>query len=73
MRGVGIRGGIEIANIGQAFGAQQFLGFVLDARPNTGITHHADRGHLRRALCKYRRRADEASGAGERGRCQKAA
>jgi hypothetical protein len=39
LRGVGIRGRLEIANIGQAFDAQQFLGGVLRRETNAGITH----------------------------------
>jgi hypothetical protein len=63
--GVGIRGRLEIANIGQAFDAQQFLGGVLWGKTNARIAHHSDGARLRLSFCcKCRRRVDEAGRAG---------
>jgi len=47
LRGIGIRGGFQIANISEAFGAQQLLGGVLRGERYAGIAHQSDRGRLR--------------------------
>jgi len=59
--GIGIRGRLEIANIGQAFDAQQLLGGVLRSKTNAGVAHHSHCSRLRLPLCREcRRRVDEA-------------
>jgi hypothetical protein len=73
-RGVGIRGGFDIANIGEALGTQQLLGGVLRRKTNTGIAHQSDSNRLGQPLgCERRRRTEDASCTGERERGQKAA
>ncbi len=47
LRGTGIGGGLQIADIGQAFGTQQLLGGVLRSEADAGIMHQSDRRRLR--------------------------
>jgi hypothetical protein len=61
---------LDIADIGKAFGTQQFLK-DLRGDAGCGVSFEADRGDFRRRLCRERlapgAKPTEAGGAGERG------
>jgi hypothetical protein len=72
LRGIGIRGGFQIVNISEAFGAQQLLGGVLRGKTNTRIARQPYRRRLRRPIRGARTwRPDEPRCAGRRQRRQK--
>jgi hypothetical protein len=74
LRGISIRGRLEIANIRQAFGAQQLLSGILRSKTDAGIAHQSDRGRLQQPLrSPHLWRANEGRTASHRERRQNAA